>query len=206
MSVAVGLLVAAAGVATGRWLARRLRARGRDESGATQEAGPGALEPPAEDPFAKLPCKLGDVVTRTMEHDEAWLAGALVFWEERPLGALFVAPEAGGDRAVLAYAESDRLAWLTPLRPEALTLPEDPPHSIEHNRVLFERTRRFPVRLTRTGVGAPEVGDRAVVAEYSGPARERVVVVAGNTCKLCWSGVALEKGEYDVLPGPRERG
>jgi hypothetical protein len=163
-----------------------------------------ADEPPAEELFAKLPCKLGDVVTRTMERDEAWLAGALVLWEEQPIGALFVAPEAGGDRAVLAYADSDRLTWLTPLGHGALVLPEEPPHSIEHERVLFERGRRLPVRVTRAGVGAPEVGDRAIIAEYSGPAAERLVVLAGNVRKLSWSGVALEKSDYDVLPGAKE--
>ena len=203
MSVAVGLLVAAAGIATGRWLAHRLRTRPPVESKGELPEGATA-EPVAEDPFSRLPCKLGDVVARTMERDEAWLAGALVLWEELPIGALFVAPEAGGDRAVLAYADSDRLAWLSPLAGEELSLPADPPHSIEHNRVLFERARRLPVRLTRAGVGVPEVGDRAVFAEYSGPAGERVVVVAGDTRKLCWSGVALEKADYDVLPAAKD--
>jgi hypothetical protein len=55
--------------------------------------------------------------------------------------------------------------------------------------------------VTRRGSGAPSVGERAVVAEYAGPGAELIVVVAGTERTLAWIGVALAKGEYDVLPG-----
>ena len=63
-------------------------------------ARPRGAPPAAGPPPATFPCKLGDVVVRAAEGDEAWLAGVLMFEEDRPVAALFVAPEAGGNRAV----------------------------------------------------------------------------------------------------------
>jgi hypothetical protein len=197
VSLVVDVLVAAGGVVVGRWLARKLRPR---RAGETAPAEDGTTLS-AVSALALFPCKLGDVVVRTAERDEAWLAGALVFEEERPVVALFVAPEAGTDRAVLARDSDDGLTWLSPLPAQQLALTSDPPHSIEHAGVRFERARRLPVRVTRVGSGAPNVGDRAVIAEYTGPGAERIVVVAGSDQTLAWAGVALERREYDVLPG-----
>src|SRR5439155_880129 len=56
---------------------------------------------PARDPLDGFACKLGDVIIRA-GGDEAWLAGALVLAEDAPVAVLFVAPEAGSDRAVRA--------------------------------------------------------------------------------------------------------
>jgi hypothetical protein len=141
-----------------------------------------------------MPCKLGDVVVRTAERDEAWLAGALVFEEEKPVAALFVAPEAGGDRALFVRAApGSDLTWLVPLAKGALPLTSDPPHAVEHEGARYERARRLPVKVTRVGTGAPTVGARAVVAEYAG--------AAGSEQTLAWKGVSLAEGEYDVLPG-----
>jgi hypothetical protein len=152
--------------------------------------------------FAAFPCKLGDVVVRVVERDEAWLAGALVFLEERPIAALFVAPEAGGDRAIFVRdAAGVGLTWLSPLPAGALSLAKEPPHSLEHEGARFERVRRLPVRVARFGSGAPSVGDRAVVSEYGGPGTQRVVIVAGDERTIAWRGVDLAPTEYDVLPG-----
>jgi hypothetical protein len=197
VSIAVDALVILGGLALGRWIARSIWRR-RAGSGAAVSA-PSA---PAEDAFAAFPCKLGDVVVRVVERDEAWLAGALVFAEERPVAALFVAPEAGGDRAVLVReAPSAGLTWLAPLAKGDLPLTSDPPFALEHGGTRFERTRRLPVRVARAGSGAPNVGERAVVAEYGGPGTQRIVVVAGAEQTLAWRGVALAPGDYDVLPG-----
>ena len=43
-----------------------------------------------------------------------------------------------------------------------------------------------------------------MVAEYTGPAGARLLVVAGADSTLAWKGVALGEGEYDVLPGGGE--
>jgi hypothetical protein len=205
VSIVVDALVIVGGLALGRLIVRSVRARrngGRDAAAAPPSSSPSSLS--AVDPFAAFPCKLGDVVIRVAERDEAWLAGALVFQEERPIAALFVAPEAGVDRAVLAREGSGgSLTWLAPLASGDLALTSDPPHTIEHAGVRFERTRRLPVRVERVGTGAPQVGESAVVAEYAaaGAGADRIVVVAGVEKAVAWRGVALAPGEYDVLPG-----
>jgi len=196
VSVILGLLVATGGAVIGRALALRLRARRLTESEPID-----GKRPPVAEVLSAFPCRLGDVVVRTAERDEAWLAGALVFEEERPVAALFVAPEAGADRAVLAREGIEELLWLSPLPIAELAVTTDPPHTLEHKGVRFERLRRLPVRVTRAGSGAPSVGDRAVVAEYGGQGSERIVLVAGSEQTLAWTGVALGRREYDVLPG-----
>ena len=206
MTILADLLVIGGGVLIGRWIARRLR--GKDGGGEPGREPDAASEVPKKegravtgDPLAGFPCKLGDVVVRVAERDEAWLAGALLLEEERPVGAVFVAPEAGGDRALFVRdAPGAGLTWLAPLAKGEIALTKDPPHSIEHAGLRYERARRLPVRVSRLGSGAPAIGDRAVVAEYAGPGAERILVVAGAEDTLAWKGVALGEGEYDVLP------
>ena len=179
----------------GRWLAHRLRpgTKGKVD-------GPGAAAEPAPPGLEAFPCRLGDVVVRLAERDEAWLAGALVFEEQQPVAALFVAPEAGADRAVLVHHAEEGLLWLSPLGPAPLVLPGDPPMTLEHAGARFERWRRLPVRVRRLGAHAPAVGDTAVVAEYRGPGAERAVVVAGDQRTCVWVGIALRNTDFDVLP------
>jgi hypothetical protein len=205
VTILVDALVVGGGILLGRWISRALRARrrenastGRGPAGVTAAAAAGATAPS----LAGLPCRLGDVVVRPAERDEAWLAGALVFEEDRPVAALFVAPEAGGDRALFVReAAGAGLVWLVPLAQGALELTTDPPHALEHEGARYERALRLPVKVTRVGTGAPSVGPRAVVAEYAGAGAERLLVVAGSEHTLAWKGVALGEGEYDVLPG-----
>jgi hypothetical protein len=192
------------GLALGRWIAHRVRARRAEgvlpEKPEKEEAT--VARPVHHDPPSTFPCKLGDVVIRVAERDEAWLAGAMMFEEERPVAALFVAPEAGGDLAIFVRdAPGAGMTWLTPITEDVPAVTKDPPHALEHAGVRYERSRRLPVRVSRVGSGAPSVGDRAVVAEYAGPAGMRLLVVAGSEQTLAWKGVALGEGEYDVLPG-----
>jgi hypothetical protein len=192
------------GLTLGRWIAHRVRARrAKAASPALEQAS--EASPVHHDPPSSFPCKLGDVVIRVAERDEAWLAGAMMFEEERPVAALFVAPEAGGDRAIFVRdAPGAGMTWLTPITEDAPAVTKDPPHALEHAGVRYERARRLPVRVSRVGSGAPSVGDRAVVAEYAGPAAMRLLIVAGSEQTLAWTGVALGEGEYDVLPGSPE--
>ena len=139
---------------------------------------------------------------RVVEGDEAWLAGALVLAEDRPVAALFVAPEAGGDHALFVRdAPGSGVTWLWPIPKGALAATEDPPHTLEHEGMRYERERRLPVRVSRVGSGAPSVGDRAVLAEYAAPGHARLLIIAGGSETLAWKGVALAEGEYEVLPG-----
>jgi hypothetical protein len=199
MSLMLGLLVSAGGVVLGRTLARRLRARQPADEGE-----PPPSKPSAADTLEAFPCHLGDVVVRTAERDEAWLAGALIFEEERAVAALFVAPEAGFDRALFARDAVEEVIWLSPIPTAELSWTPEPPHVLDRGGVRFQRTRRLPVRVRRVGSGAPNIGDRAIVAEYTGQGPERIVVVAGAERTLAWVGVALGRAEYDVLPGGKE--
>ena len=202
MTILLDAAVIVGGLALGRWIVRRVRAR---RVGPALPAASGDdVEPQTvhRDLPSTFPCKLGDVVVRVAERDEAWLAGALVFEEERPVAALFVAPEAGGDRAIFVRdVPGAGMTWLTPLEEAAPAVTKEPPHALEHDGVRYERARRLPVRVSRVGSGAPSIGAQAVVAEYTGPAAMRLLVVAGSEQTLAWKGVTLGEGDYDVLPG-----
>jgi hypothetical protein len=211
-----GVLVAS-GVLLGRWIARGGRPSAEAGS-AAQDGGAAKAEASEEatsvseakktrkpaaaqrDLFAELPCKLGDVVMRT-GGDEAWLAGAVVFREDHPVSALFVAPDAGKDRAIYARARpSGQLVWLEPVAPGEIVLGAEPPTSLEHAGVRYERARRLPVKVERVGSGAPDIGEQVIVAEYGSPGAERLVVVTGSGATRVWAGTALEDGMFEVLP------
>ncbi len=148
-------------------------------------------------------CKLGDVVMRA-GGDEAWLAGALVLSEQRPTSALFIAPDAAGERAIYAKPEpAPSLAWLVPVRADALGLglAGAPPSTIELGANRFERVRRIPVRVTRLGSGTPDVGDVTTVGEYADAAGCVLLVLTGSGGAWAWTGSRLEDGMFDVLPG-----
>jgi hypothetical protein len=198
VSLLVSAVTVVCGVAAGRLIGRALRARARRPQVAPSR------EPAASDagePFERFPCRLGDVIVRHAERDEAWLAGALLFTEDRPVAALFVAPEVPEDRAVFARDEQTEIAWLRPDPGPGDLSGRDPPNTLECGGVRFERKRRLPVRVQRLGTRAPTVGATAIVAEYAGPGAQRLVLVAGADATLAWRGVALLRGEYDVLPG-----
>ncbi|MDP9035354.1 MAG: hypothetical protein M3O50_11145 [Myxococcota bacterium] len=200
MSVGVDILVVGVGILVGRWIGRAIRARRSSGEAEQTRSEPVAAIDARPESLAAFPCRLGDVVVRTIERDEAWLAGALVFADQKPLAALFIAPEAGTDRAVLVHAADATLVWLAPLAKGELTLTEEPPLALEHAAVRYQRARRLPVRVSVQGEGAPEVGSRAILAEYTGAGTERLVVVAGTGQTLAWSGFALASGDYDILP------
>ena len=219
MSLIVTSLLVAGGVFAGRWIAQRARSADAPEKddddddakkkkeNANADADDGGTKTPPKaasktaDPFATFPCRLGDVVIGP-GGDEAWLAGAVVLHEETPALALFIAPDAGGDRAVLARPRpNEELLWLKPVTTAGFEVGNEPPSSIEHAGQRFERARRLPLRAERHGTGAPDVGDQVIVAEYKSLANERLLVIAGGGpgTARAWQGTALEPGQYDVL-------
>lgn len=156
--------------------------------------------------LAGFPCQLGDVIL-AQAGDEAWLAGALVFRERVPMAVLFIAPDAGGDRAVYARpAPHSSLVWMSPVPPDALVIGRDPPSAIELEHERYDRARRLPFRVERLGTGAPDVGEEVIVAEYSAATGDRLLVVVGASGARAWKGRSLEEGTYEVLPGNHTTG
>ena len=154
---------------------------------------------PKSDSLAPFPFRIGDVVVRG-GRDEAWLSGALVFSEDSPTLALFIAPEAGGDRAILARARpSTSVLWLEALPKGALEIGREPPGAVEVDGTRFERIRRLPLTVSRVGSGAPNVDERVILGEYTSEAGDRLLVVLGESTTLTWRGVELGDGMYEVL-------
>jgi hypothetical protein len=207
VSIVITAVAVAGGLAFGRWLSGRA---------ARREMPPRILsEPPAEDspkskaqkPIApdwdRFPCRLGDVIVHP-NGDGAWLAAALVFFEEVSAADLFVAPEAKSDRAVYLRAKPNtEMIWLTPLAADAWTPPPTaPPTAIEIEGEPFERIRRLPFRALRVGEGAPDLGEEILVAEYksSRSLEKRVISISGGGHARAWIGTAMDIGICDVLP------
>lgn len=215
-----GLIAAGASgaVLVGRWFARkrggadapaddaaRDGAKARNDEGAEVDDAKrkAAKAPERRVPQGKLegfPCQLGDVVMR-ITGEEAWLAGGLVLSEEMPVAALFVAPDAGHDCVVYVRPKPrDVVYWLSPLDASAVLVAGEPPSSVEHAGVRFDRARRLPLRPRRIGVGAPDVGDAVVVAEYVSAGAERLVVLKSPSGARAFRGIELEPSSFEVIP------
>jgi hypothetical protein len=210
--ILAGLIVAgtsASVVAIGRWIQRR-----RDDA-ATASASEQPAEkkkvdeqeskkkspPPNDGTLEGFPCQLGDVLMR-LTGEEAWLAGGLVLSEDVPVAALFVAPEAKQDCVIYVRPPpKDAVFWLEPLDPGAVLVGGEPPSSVEHGGIRFDRARRLPLRPRRIGVGAPDVGDAVVVAEYNSAGSERLLVLkATSGVTKAYRGVELEPSMFEVIP------
>jgi hypothetical protein len=231
--ILAGLIIAgtSGAVAVGRWLSRRQTgatepqpAGGDGTTGDTRDAKDGDAPPSAsadpakkatkkpakralEGPHAHLegfPCQLGDVLMR-LTGEEAWLAGALVLSEEGPVAALFVAPDAGHDCAIYVRPQPrEAVFWMAPLDPGAVLVGGEPPSSVEHAGIRFDRVRRLPLRPKRIGVGAPDVGDAVVLAEYASAGSERLLVMRSTTgVSHAYRGEELEISSYEVIASGR---
>jgi hypothetical protein len=203
MSVLITSALVGCGILVGRLIARG--SSEAKEAQRTPEAEPETKEDvkPKEPPAPNLdafPCKLGDVVLRGTG-EEAWLAGALLLREgDEPAAVLFFAPEAGGDRVVLARPASQELTWLA--EEKGITLPlGEPPTALEAGTDRFERRRRLPLRAERIGTGAPDLGRDVILAEYTGLGDDCLVVLATKERVVAFRGPSLGAGAYDVLPG-----
>ncbi|AKV01201.1 hypothetical protein AKJ09_07864 [Labilithrix luteola] len=202
-----GLIAASASGAAlvGRWLARRRDDAPVDATAKEDDPGPKTKSKPAtETKLEGFPCQLGDVVMR-LTGEEAWLAGGVVLSEEMPVAVLFVAPEAKQDTVLYARpVPRASIAWLSPVDAASVLLHGEPPNAIEHEGIRFERVRRLPLRTQRLGVGAPNVGDAVVVAEYASAGAERLVVLkATNGSSFAYRGLELEPSAYEVIASGR---
>lgn len=221
-----GLIVAgtSGAVAVGRWLSRRREDRSepkpvvagdgedanKDGEGAADEAKKSSKRTPkrkVEGPSTHLegfPCQLGDVIMR-ITGEEAWLAGGVVLSEDTPIAALFVAPDAGHDCAIYVRPRPrESVFWMQPLDPGAVLVGGEPPSSVEHGGIRFDRVRRLPLRPKRIGVGAPDVGDSVILAEYASAGSERLLVMRSTTgSSFAYRGEELEISTYEVIASGR---
>jgi hypothetical protein len=227
-----GLIVAgtSGAIAVGRWLSRRreepsepkpvaggggdgTKKEGEDNPPASasadgaKKATKKASKRKVEGPSAHLdgfPCQLGDVIMR-ITGEEAWLAGGVVLSEEAPVAALFVAPDAGHDCAIYVRPQPrESVFWMQPLDPGAVLVGGEPPSSVEHGGVRFDRVRRLPLRPRRIGVGAPDAGDAVILAEYASAGSERLVVMKCTSgASYAYRGEELEASTYEVIPSGR---
>lgn len=201
--ILAGLIAAGASgaVIVGRWLSKRPTTR-KDAQNALP-AGDMKKEEKKDERLEGFPCQLGDVVMRTTG-EEAWLAGGLVLSEDMPVAALFVAPDAGSDCAIYARpSPHESIFWLLPLDAKAVLVGGEPPTSVEHEGIRFERVRRLPLRPKRVGVGAPDVGDAVVVAEYASAGSERLLVMKSGADARAYRGVELDPALYEVIASGR---
>jgi hypothetical protein len=201
--ILASLLIAAGSAVASGWLVSRRKKRTVEPGTSGAEAG--ASPPPAEKEKAAelpdFPCQLGDVILRRVG-DEAWLEGGVILSEDAPVAALFVAPEGKALRGVYVRPRPALdLFWLSPVAASTLTVGAEPPTSLEYEGQRYERARRLPLRAKRVGVGAPDLGETVICAEYTGPGPERLVVLAGDGARSVWAGEALLEGMYDVLAG-----
>lgn len=223
-----GLIVAGSSgaIAVGRWLSRRREdpsepkpvvagvgddakkdgegVASADEAKKTSKRTP---KRKVEGPSTHLdgfPCQLGDVIMR-ITGEEAWLAGGVVLSEDTPIAALFVAPDAGHDCAIYVRPRPrESVFWMQPLDPGAVLVGGEPPSSVEHGGIRFDRVRRLPLRPKRIGVGAPDVGDSLILAEYASAGSERLLVMRSTTgSSFAYRGEELEISTYEVIASGR---
>jgi hypothetical protein len=212
VAVAGGLLV-------GRWVAARIHRKALAAEANDANEPPRASPPPgpsaasadasASAPFLAIdwrifPCALGDVVLRTLDDSEAWLAGAIVLREDAPAAVLFIAPDAAGERAIYARPRPNvGLAWLAPVAEGAALVGAEPPSTLEIDGIRFERRRRLPLRAERWGTGTPEVQGTTFLGEYDAPAGEVAIVLIADGVARAWRGRRLEPGQYEVWNGEK---
>jgi hypothetical protein len=206
VSVLITSLLVGCGVLVGRLIAQSPRRR--DDGSASADKPNETAHAPKSTPEEHMrtlegfPCQLGDVVLRA-GGDEAWLAGALLFSEgENAVAALFVSPEVGADRAVLARPAIQELSWLTQ-HDDVVVIAGEPPTALEVAGSRYERRRRLPLRAERLGTGAPELGPDVILAEYTGLGDDCLVVLVAKEHVLAFRGEILAAGTYDVLPGKK---
>jgi hypothetical protein len=215
VSVILTALAVAAGAATAKavsvFIDRRraskttaAQAQGAPPERTSAETDVTTDEPKKEDValLRAFPCKLGDVVTSPM-HGEAWLAGCLLLSEGTAVRAVFVAPEAGADRYIVAKPEPEPSLFLALSVPDlAKLLAHEPPMSLEHESSHYLRKRRLPLRCARLGAGAPAMGETLIYAEYEAAGDAGALfILMGTEQTLVLHGSRLAPGMFDVYPG-----
>lgn len=174
----------AAGVAA-RAIARRRRS-----------AVPPAQPPPPRTRLADagFTVEHGDVVSALGK--EAWLEhGWLLAEAGQPVAAVLMATDA----VIVALPKPrTRLYWLAPV---TLGLPGDPPSTLEHGGVRYERARRVPVEIEPLGGSPDPPWTSALLLEYRGLAGEALWALSHGQSTLAWRGRVVEDSELENWGG-----
>jgi len=150
-----------------------------------------APEPVAQPSFVAFGLSLGDVIM--LRDSEAWLTGALVLKDagEDEVGLFFTDQTIEGDVLLVRPSPRRRLCLV-----RAVDVPEAAlaPHSLEHERELFTRTRRIPVTIEQAGEGCPSLGESAMWAWFESPGGELLVCLQCASGSFAWRGREVDEG------------
>lgn len=182
--------VAAAGmIATGvRWALRK-----RPQALPPVESEPKALPaaPSTEPAIRAFGLALGDVVM--LREGEAWLTGVVLIHDagEDEAGLFFTDQVVEGDVLMVRPAPR-RVLYLV----RAVDLPAAAlgPHSLEHEREIFTRSRQIPVTIAQHGQGCPAIGDAPSWAWFDSPGGDVLVCLQSASGLLAWRGREVDEG------------
>jgi len=188
--IAGGIAAASMFAAGVRWAVRR-RPAPLPFSDTTEPDAASAPEPLHQPSFEAFGLSLGDVIM--LRDSEAWLTGALVLKDagEDEVGLFFTDQTVEGD-VLLVRPSPRRLLWLV----RAVDVPDAAlaPHSLEHERELFTRTRRIPVTIEQVGDGCPPVGDSAMWAWFESAGGDLLVCLHCGQGAFAWRGREVDEG------------
>jgi hypothetical protein len=190
-AILVGGGALVAGLST--WAARR--------KGVSAEPAPAPVpdraRPPSPLARAGIDVELGDVVD--VAGQELWLETAWLLSESGDvIAALFGAREA----TLVVVPRPRRGVYL--LREVALSVPEDPPSTVEAGGVRFERIRRIPVRITAVGASPPLPWDEALYVEYRGLAGDALFLLGRGGRAKAWQGRLVAESDIERWGGGAE--
>jgi hypothetical protein len=133
---------------------------------------------------------LGDVLM--LRDTEAWLTGALRLTEAGVDEVCLFFTEGGGKgEALLVRPKPRQTLYLL----RAVDLPDLglAPHTIEHERELYARSRRVPVTIAKHGRGCPDVESEAMWSWFDSQGDAVVVVLQAGGCSLTWQGEPVDE-------------
>jgi hypothetical protein len=181
-AVLIGSGLAAAGVGA------RFALRKKAPAPETEEAPKAAPSPLRAAGFS---VDLGDVIS--IDGRELWL--------ERG----WVLSEAGEPVAAVLFADAEVIIALPPPEPRLsllketeLSLPEDPPASLEAAGARFERVRRLPVEAAALANTPPPPWASALLCEYRGLGGEQLWVVGHGAFCRAFVGRAVNADEFEM--------
>lgn len=153
-----------------------------------------AVLPPSPLAEAGFEVQQGDVISISAR--ELWLEqGWLLHEAGEPIAAILFA----GESVVLALPKPRSRLYL--LDETSLSLPAEPPSSLDCQGARYERARRLPVEIEPLDKSVDPPWQSALLVEYRGLVSDVVwVLVHQGQCRA-WRGRAVEQGEIEHWGG-----